>query len=185
MPARPVVAALPPLPDDTQPPYVRIAAALRLVIDTGTLGETSALPGVKQIAARYDVSVGTAHRALALLREEARIDVVPGRGYCVIAAPAALADVAASGDTVASTRETDRGPVMLDLVLRHRGQVVARFSTEADPAAPDDLVDVLTAAIRRTGGRSEDAAEYELEVRHGGGTDLIRTFVVSPRRARR
>ena len=113
--ARPVVAALPPLPDDTQPPYVRIAAALRLVINTGTLGETSALPGVKQIAARYDVSVGTAHRALALLREEARIDVVPGRGYCVIAAPAALADVAASGDTVASTRGPTRVPVMSTL----------------------------------------------------------------------
>jgi integrase len=46
MPARPVVAALPPLAADGQPPYLQIAAALRYAIETGVLGETSA-QGVK------------------------------------------------------------------------------------------------------------------------------------------
>ena len=186
MPARPVVAALSPLADDARPPYQRIAAALRHTIDVGALGQASALPGVKQIASRYDVSVGTVHRAMGLLREDGRIEMVPGQGYLVVAAPSDAATLAASsGDTGVPAQEADRGTVMLDLVLRHHGQDVARFSTEADPTDPDDLADVLTAAVRRTGGRSEDAAEYELEVRHSGEADLVRTFVVSPRRVRR
>ena len=184
MPARPVMAELPPLVDDAQPPYVRIAAALRYAIDTGALAG-AALPAVKQIAARYDVSVGTAHRAMARLREEGRVEMVSGRGNCAVAAPPRTDEEASPVETVAPAQDVHQRAMMLDLVLRHRGQVVARFSTEADPHDPDDLADVLAAAVRRTGGQAEDAAEYELDVRRNGGDDLIRTFVVSPRRARR
>lgn len=184
MPARPVMAKLPPLVDGAQPPYVRIAAALRHAIDTGALAG-AALPAVKQIAARYGVSVGTAHRALALLREEGRIELVAGRGYRVLAAPLHVVGAApSSGDPVMSTAHANEGPAMLDLVLRRHGEVVARFSTEADPSDADDLADVLIAAVRRAGGPDEDAAEYELEVRSNRG-DLVRTFVAPPRRAPR
>ena len=74
------------------------------------------------------------------------------------------------------------GAVLLDLVLRNGGEVVAQFSTDADPNNADDLADVLLAAIRRSGGDDGHAAEYELDVRRSGA--LLRTFVVSRPRAR-
>jgi DNA-binding GntR family transcriptional regulator len=133
---------------------MRIAAALRHGIEAETIEASTVLPGVKQIAAQYDVSVGTVHRATALLVEEGRIEVVRGRGYRVLAVPASAVDtVSPSDDAVASERDTGQRPTMLDLVLRHRGQVVARFSTEADPTDPDDLAEVLRAAVRRSGGQ--------------------------------
>jgi hypothetical protein len=83
--------------------------------------------------------------------------------------------------TAASGDAPSRRAVLLDLVVRHHGEVVAQFSTDADPNDADDLADALLAAIRRSGRDDGRAAEYELDVRRCGA--LLRTFVVSRPRA--
>jgi integrase len=60
-------------------PYVRIADDVEGAIRAGYLPSGSALPPLKEIAARYSVAVGTAHRAVALLAERGRVRL-GGRG---------------------------------------------------------------------------------------------------------
>jgi integrase len=60
-------------------PYATIAADLRDDIATGRLRPGDQLPTVVQLAAKYMVAAGTAHRALAVLREENLIEVARGR----------------------------------------------------------------------------------------------------------
>lgn len=184
MPERPVVATLPLLDgDDAGPPYARIAAALRRAVETGRVTRGSTLLSVKQVAAAYDVSVGTAHRAVGVLAEEGLVEVVPGHGYRVLVSTSPAIDVSPEPvDAAASTPPSCPG--LFDLVLRHRGQVAARFSSEVDPSDPDDLAEVLVAAVLRAGGCEEDVSEYELDVSSGGAEEVIRTFVVSRRRVR-
>jgi integrase len=62
-----------------QSPYRQIAADLRAAIRCGALNAGDALPPVKTLAARYSVSEGTAHRAIALLADDAAIIVSRGR----------------------------------------------------------------------------------------------------------
>ena len=66
------VLALPAAPepaDDEASPYRAIAADLRAAIRCGALRPGDVLPTVKELAARYGVAVGTAHRAVAQLTE--------------------------------------------------------------------------------------------------------------------
>ena len=60
-------------------PYRRIAADLRGAIRMGFLQTGGVVPTVKDLAGRYDVSVGTAHRAIALLSDDGTITVSRGR----------------------------------------------------------------------------------------------------------
>lgn len=60
------------------PPYKLIAANLRKRIADGDLAPGHLLPTVKELAATYSVSVGTAHRAIALLTEEGLVTVRRG-----------------------------------------------------------------------------------------------------------
>jgi integrase len=53
--------------DESDAPYQRIAADLRGAITCGALKPGNPLPTIKEIATRYNVSVGTAHRAMTLL----------------------------------------------------------------------------------------------------------------------
>jgi integrase len=55
---------------DQAAPYQRIAADLRAAITCGALRTGDPLPTVKELAHRYKVSVGTAHRAVALLTSD-------------------------------------------------------------------------------------------------------------------
>ena len=66
-------------------PYEVVASAIREQIESGDLIEGTFLPGVKAIAAAHGVAVGTAHRAVALLRESGHVAVVPGHGTRVCA----------------------------------------------------------------------------------------------------
>ncbi|MDG9677767.1 tyrosine-type recombinase/integrase [Micromonospora sp. DH14] len=67
-------------------PYQRIAADLRAQITAGRLRPGDQLPAVSELAATHRVSVGTAHRALAVLTAEGMVTVVRGRRATVAAA---------------------------------------------------------------------------------------------------
>ncbi|MGH3754878.1 MAG: tyrosine-type recombinase/integrase [Pseudonocardiaceae bacterium] len=67
--------------------YEKIAALLREDIRAGRLKPGDQLPTVAELAAAHTVAVGTAHRALALLRDEHLIEVTRGRRAIVAAAP--------------------------------------------------------------------------------------------------
>jgi integrase len=60
-------------------PYEIIAATLRDEIQRGLLKPGDQLPTVAELAAAHTVSVGTAHRAIALLKNEGLIEVARGR----------------------------------------------------------------------------------------------------------
>lgn len=60
-------------------PYEKIAADLRGAITVGAIAPGDAIPTVKELAARYGVSFGTAHRAVSLLAEEGMVEVSRGR----------------------------------------------------------------------------------------------------------
>jgi integrase len=77
------IAAVLPTPVPTPPPpsgpYVVIAEALREQIRSCALKPGSELPTVSQLAVANNVAVGTAHRALTLLKNEGLITVTRGR----------------------------------------------------------------------------------------------------------
>ena len=69
-------------------PYQRIAEDLRGSIRCGALVPGTTMPTVKELGARYRVAVGTAQRALALLRREGLIRIRRGqRGVVVDTSP--------------------------------------------------------------------------------------------------
>jgi integrase len=65
-------------------PYRMIAADLRAAIRCGALDPCDYLPTVKSLSARYSVSEGTAHRAMALLAGAGEIAVSRGRRAVVV-----------------------------------------------------------------------------------------------------
>ncbi|GAA4851231.1 site-specific integrase [Saccharopolyspora rosea] len=78
-----VISSIVPRPDPTKRKprglYEEIAAKLRADIQNGTLAPGDELPTVAELAVTHDVAVGTAQRAMALLRTEGLIEVSRGR----------------------------------------------------------------------------------------------------------
>jgi GntR family transcriptional regulator len=68
-------------PDEPTPLYQQLAAILRGQIERGEL--TGRVPSIKTLAQTYGVAMGTAERALGILRDEGVITVVVGRGAFV------------------------------------------------------------------------------------------------------
>ena len=68
-------------PDEPTPLYVQLADILRGQIERGEL--TGRVPSIKTLAQQHGVAMGTAERALVLLRDEGTIKVVIGRGAFV------------------------------------------------------------------------------------------------------
>lgn len=64
------------------PPYRQVAGFLRGQIERGEL--TGRVPSAKTLAQTYEVAVGTAERALGLLREDKLIRSAMGRGHFVV-----------------------------------------------------------------------------------------------------
>jgi DNA-binding GntR family transcriptional regulator len=62
--------------------YEQLAAILRGQIERGEL--TGRVPSAKTLAQTYEVAVGTAERALGLLREDKLIRSAMGRGHFVV-----------------------------------------------------------------------------------------------------
>ncbi|MGH3341385.1 MAG: tyrosine-type recombinase/integrase [Carbonactinosporaceae bacterium] len=77
------IASIVPRPDpaarDPRSPYEHVAAELRNAIQRGELNSGDQLPTVTDLAAMYHVSVGTAQRAVSLLKAEGLIGVTRGR----------------------------------------------------------------------------------------------------------
>jgi GntR family transcriptional regulator len=68
-------------PDEPTPLYVQLADILRKQIERREL--TGRVPSIKTLAQQHGVAMGTAERALVLLRDEGTIKVVIGRGAFV------------------------------------------------------------------------------------------------------
>jgi hypothetical protein len=119
---------------------------------------------------------------MSQLAQDGLVEVVLGHGFRVVAVPATEPPVKPV-DSAMPTPGPDRRTALLDLVLRHRGQVVSRFSAEADPDDSADLTDLTLSAIQRSSGDAVRATEYELEVRRSAVDDPLRTFVVTTRRS--
>jgi DNA-binding GntR family transcriptional regulator len=62
--------------------YVQLAKLLRGQIEHGTL--TGRVPSAKSLAQEYEVAVGTAERALGILRADGLIVSASGRGHFVV-----------------------------------------------------------------------------------------------------
>lgn len=73
----------PPRVKRHQPPYVQIADAYRQKIDENELSAGTRLPPTASIAAEWNVSVATAHKALRQLASEHRIRLVDKQGAWV------------------------------------------------------------------------------------------------------
>ncbi|WP_433247315.1 TetR/AcrR family transcriptional regulator C-terminal domain-containing protein [Streptosporangium sp. CA-135522] len=69
--------------DESQPPYLRIAAELRRRITTGRLRPGDRVPSTRQITQEWGVAMATATKALTTLREEGLLRPVPGVGTVV------------------------------------------------------------------------------------------------------
>lgn len=147
MPARPGAVNLPMATDDSLPPYLRIASALRAAIEAGDIPSGTILPGVKDIGATYSVSAGTAHRAISLLVKEGYVEVRPGRGTRVVwelaegqPAEGDLPVVVRSEELPSATAEPAR-PTPTYFMVTLRGPDGRRFPPRlvpgdlADPAA--------------------------------------------------
>ena len=70
-------------PDDTRPPYVQVADALRSEIVAGTLAPGAKLASHRTLADRYGVSVGTVKRALGELQGAGLVVSRQGQGAFV------------------------------------------------------------------------------------------------------
>lgn len=73
-----------PLPPAPRGPYEAIAATLRDQIRLGHFAPGDQLPTVAELAVASNVAVGTAHRAVTLLKEEGLIEVARGRRATVL-----------------------------------------------------------------------------------------------------
>jgi putative molybdopterin biosynthesis protein len=69
--------------------YEKIAEHYRQLILSGSLAAGSSLPTLRQVAARWNCTVGTAQHAFQLLAEEGLINSLPGAGTVVRARDAA------------------------------------------------------------------------------------------------
>ncbi len=69
------------------PVYLQLAELLRERIRSGDLAIGRPLPSLPHLIQEYEISRGTASRAVAVLREEGVVRIVPGRGAFVVAKP--------------------------------------------------------------------------------------------------
>ena len=174
MPSRPrSVPRLPRALTAPRTPRERIAAELHEQIATGVVPIGTHLPGIKELAARYEVATSTVHRAFELLREWGALTGAPGGRPTVRAALAPEPPDAL--DLPVAEPAAPAGRTLLDFRLRTAGRVATTFSAEADPRSADDLRALLRSAVRRAGGADGDVADYELDVLDGGS--VLRTFV--------
>jgi integrase len=157
-------------------PYEVVAVALAGQVTAGTLPIGSFLPPSADIAVAHGVSVSTAKRALLLARDWGLVERVGRNRLRVVDA---ISTAAPSSER--ATTEPG-GDVLLDLVIRHRGTVVARFSSVVDHRSATELHQVLVDAVDRLGGDISRLPEYEMDLRAADKDELITTFVASRRR---
>lgn len=72
--------------------------------------------------------------------------------------------------------EENAGTSLLELRVLCLRDETGTLTVEADPEDVDQLRRLLVAAARRHGGNDVDVADYEMEVRRAGESELLRTF---------
>lgn len=166
----------------------------------GTRGAGSPLPTVLELSERYGIAVGTANRAVGLLKEWGLVEV--RRGARAIVLPRDEGDPAepvTTHDKDGPAPQTDLLEVpelhppthvvapatpqlpdgLLELVLRRRGADISRVVTSPVPLNAESLRKLLLDGIARSGGSDEEIGQYELELRQFGASDTLLTFVTS------
>ncbi|MEU4229474.1 GntR family transcriptional regulator [Nonomuraea sp. NPDC026600] len=133
-----------------QPPYARIAAALRADIDAGVYGPQDALPSQQQIVQLYQVSPVTAREALKELVRVGAAYAEQGRGYYVRRYRRTPADV----ESLVETQELNEvdvdtlsaPPLVSDLMPDADTVLVRRVSAGATTYYEPSLADVIPEA---------------------------------------
>jgi DNA-binding GntR family transcriptional regulator len=80
------MASVPPFdPDSGEPDYLyaRVADHIEARIKAGDLAPGARLPGERDLAAEYDVAIGTARRAVEELRQRSLVVTLPAKGTFV------------------------------------------------------------------------------------------------------
>jgi DNA-binding GntR family transcriptional regulator len=78
--------------NDSRPPYRQVAARLQAAIDAGKYPPGSQLPSYEQLAEEFGVAIGTAKRAVGVLRDENVVVTRHGMGTFVRTPEAANPD---------------------------------------------------------------------------------------------
>ena len=120
-------------PDDARPPYVKLAEAVRTMIDKGLLSPGDKLPAHGQLVTQYGVSLGTVKRALGRLQDEGLIVSRRGEGAFVRTRPQPRG-ASADGGEVAELRQAVED-------LARRMDAVERRLAEQAPGAGFSGVD--------------------------------------------
>lgn len=156
---------------DPRSPYEKIAAELRRSIVSGALTEGDFAPTEKQLAAEHRVSIGTAHRAMELLKAWGFITSSRGRRAVIVRPPEPVdsptTDAPDNEATTASPQLwtiTVRGPDGRRYPVRHVCE---------DIGQPDSFRAHLLAIARMERPTETDRGEswigdYELEIREPG-----------------
>lgn len=174
MPARPVaIDKTENAKTNPSAPYEKIAAKLRNKILSGELRPGDLAPSQKEVMAENKVAAGTANRAFELLKAWQLVEVRDGKRAVILEPPPASQPQPVRPEQVESA-----GTQLLDVRLFCLGDDVRAFSAECDPADPKQLTKLLTSAARRQGGKDADLADYEIEVRQTGSSELITRFAV-------
>ena len=152
-------------------PYEVVAAELRAQILSGSLPPGSLLPSQKEIAATYNVAVGTANRVVGLLEQWGFIAVRRGHRAVVLGTSAsAHSEPAAPSDVGSTPAPTDEGQQYWLATLR--GPDGTRYPPRlvpgclADPATfRGHLVNIARIEARdRTDAGEAWVSEFELEL---------------------
>ncbi|MGI8797838.1 MAG: tyrosine-type recombinase/integrase [Pseudonocardia sp.] len=162
-------------------PYEKIAAELREQILAGSLRIGDRLPPITPLASQHGVAVSTVGRAMSLLDELGLTGVAGGRR--VVAAWPTSANHPPASDAIdilpTGGGGGDMGRRLLDLVVRHRGQVVGNLTAEANPKSASELRQLLVDAIRRAGRQESEIGDYEMAIAYSGEPQPFTTFVAA------
>jgi len=90
-----IMPAVPPFDSNAGEPayvYVRVADHIAARIAAGELPAGARLPGERDLAAEYEVALGTARRAVTELRERGLVITLPAKGTFVASSRAGNRD---------------------------------------------------------------------------------------------
>ena len=172
LPQRPVEQQAPAV---APAPYESIAAELRAEITSGELTVGATLPTNKALMERFEVSAGTAQRAVALLRSWGLVDVTRGRRAVVIRRPEAGVVEPAAEAPVASAAEPAQAVVsarLWEIVVRGPdGRRYPARHVTADLSQPEQFRRHLVSIARMeapdaasVGAGKTWVGDFELEV---------------------
>lgn len=164
-------------------PYEKLAVAVVEQVRSGKLSPGDEVPSLKEFAREHGVSVGTAQRAVQLLKEWGTVEVAQGRRATISTGAAITTSEAADVEPPVENAEAERagpgGAELLEFKVRYLGEPVQSFSAEAEPGDANQLRRLLAAAVRRDGREESEILDYEMGVWRSNGV-LVTTFVTMP-----